>query len=78
MKKLIVIAGLVVLAAAGVVFGAAGDKATVFVPMSGTLANSTSASKAAGEMRYNASYLYVNISTAARPHWRRIAVGSAF
>lgn len=78
MKKLIVIAGFAVLAAAGVVFGAAGDKGTVFTPLAGTPANSTAASKAAGELKYDASYVYVNISSAARPHWRRIAVGAAF
>lgn len=78
MKKLILVAIITVFAAVGVAFAASGDKKPTFAPKAGTPANSTAASIAAGELQYNASYLYINVSTAARPHWRRIAVGSGF
>lgn len=78
MKKLIAVVIAVMAVGLGVAFAAPGDKGTVFVPLAGTIGSTGAASKAAGELRYNASYVYLNVSTAARPKWRRISVGGGF
>jgi hypothetical protein len=49
-----------------------------FTPSFHNLSSSTKSSAASGQIKYNATYLFVNISTAARPHWRRIALGGSF
>lgn len=61
-----------------VAFAASGDKTPAFTPKFHNISSSTKASKAAGELRYDASYLFINISTAARPHWRRVGLGAGF
>lgn len=76
--KSYILAILFVLITVAAAFAAKGDKAPTFTPAAGTPANSTATSKAAGELKYDASYVYLNVSSAARPHWRRVSLGASF
>jgi hypothetical protein len=58
-------------------FAAPGDKTAAAIRFH-NLSSSTKSAKAAGEMRYNASYIFINVSTVARPHWRRVSLGGSF
>jgi len=71
---------VVALAAANLSFGAAGDK----TPVTSTKFRNVSSSikpqsTSPGEIRYNQSYLFLNISgTGTHTHWRRISTGASF
>lgn len=60
------------------VLAASGDRTPGYLPKFHNVSSSTKAAKGYGELRFDASYLYVNISTAARPHWRRVGLGASF
>jgi len=76
-KKLILLTAAVFALASGV-YAASGDKTPIYAPKYHNISSSTKAAKLPGELRYSGSYLYVNISTAARPHWRRMTLGGSF
>jgi hypothetical protein len=58
---------------------ASGDVTNVGGPLQHIVSSSTKAQPAGGErLQIGPSYLYVNVSTAARPHFRRISLGASF